>query len=241
MNLILPVSVFAAVVAAVLLLMPGTQRTRTTSSPRLSDRLTGVRLGTGRKQHAHLRQDAAVLLRQLSALLQSGRAEGHAWTDLRDHWRDRDPHHPLAEAAHQVVSAEASGAGVAEGLRRSLAQQPPQEVAEVLHRLLAVSALSEQTGAPLARLVDRIAASLDEAAELQAAVEKESAGPKLTQLILSLLPLGGVVLGQLMGADPVAMLLGSGLGLVCLATGVGFLFLGRVWSGRMIRGVEVRP
>ncbi|WP_147103994.1 hypothetical protein [Nesterenkonia populi] len=192
-------------------------------------------------------EEAAQLLRQLAALLASGRGEAQAWADLRDHWARTRSDHPFVPIAGQIAASEISGAGTAEGIRRSLStlEEKSQDAAQkqtrrVLTRLLAVTRLSEQTGAPLSQLIERLAASLDDAAQLRAAVRTAAAGPRLTQLILTLLPLGGVLLGQLMGADPVSALLGSAAGLGCLGLGLLFLLAGRLWSRHMIRSVEAR-
>lgn len=184
-----------------------------------------------------LRQDSASLLRQFSALLQSGRAEGQAWADLLTHWRQRSPEHPLIAVCAQAASAEASGSGAAEGLRRAAAQTDSAQLRRLINQLIAVTALSEQTGAALSHLVEQLASAVDDSARLVAAVETAVAGPKLTQLILTLLPVGGVALGHLMGAAPLQILLGGGLGLLCLLAGTGFLLLGRFWSARMIHAV----
>ncbi|WP_150461379.1 hypothetical protein [Nesterenkonia ebinurensis] len=191
---------------------------------------------------ADLRKDAAELLRQFSALLASGRGEAQAWMDLRETWRRRDPDHPLTAACQQIVAAESLGAGTAEGLRRAMAAEVSAaghnpELRGLLNRLLAVTALSEQTGAPLSELVEQMASSADDSADLAAAVQTAVAGPKLTQLLLILLPVGGLGLGQLMGASPLAALFGGGLGLACLLGGVLCLLVGRVWSARMINAV----
>lgn len=186
---------------------------------------------------AVLRQDSAALLRQFSALLQSGRGEGQAWADLWAHWRGRDPDHPLTLICSQAAAAEASGSGTAEGLRRAVRQTPSAQLRRLVNRLIAVTALSEQTGAALSHLVEQLANAVDDSAQLAAAVETAVAGPKLTQLILTLLPAAGVALGHMMGAAPLQTLLGGGLGLLCLLGGIGFLLLGRFWSARMIASV----
>lgn len=245
-------------VVAVLLLLPGPRALTFREGPSrpLKERILALRPAApaGAKP-----EQAAQLLRQLASLLASGRGEAQAWADLRDHWARTDPDHPFVPVAAQIAAAERSGAGTAEGIRRCLAdmgssQQTPrrgplgagregaaqQQIRRVLSRLLAVTRLSEQTGAPLSELIERLADSLDEAAKLRAAVQTAAAGPRLTQLILTLLPLGGVLLGQLMGANPLAALLGSAAGLGCLALGLLMLLAGRVWGQRMIHAVEAR-
>lgn len=191
-----------------------------------------------------IRADSTGLLRQYASLLQSGRTQAQAWEDLRSHWRSRDPQHPLAILCERVFAAEHAGLGVEVGLRRALkssnakVREDSKEVPRaVIERLVSVHALSQTTGAPLAGLCRQAAASLEEAAALHAAIRASSAGPRLTQHILTLLPIGGLFMGMLMGGSPVGVLLGTALGWACLITGLGILVFGRLWSDRMIRGV----
>lgn len=244
-------AVFGTVYTAVLMLIrPAAARTAQ-ARPRGSLRTLRVRIRDrpGDRRGA-LRRDAAVLLRQLSALLHSGRGEAQAWADLRDHWSRRSSGeagadgHPFAALCAQVAAGEQLGLGTAAGLRghlreagRSRGGVAEPEVRRLLEQLIGVTALSEQTGAPLSRLVEQLAAGMDEASELHAAVRTAAAGPKLTQLVLALLPLGGVGLGQLMGVSPLATLAGSPLGWLCLLGGVVLLTAGWWWSSRLIRGV----
>ncbi len=252
--------VFAVAVAAVLLLIrpPSGRRVRRVRGTGAG--LRAVRNGLRRvsgDRSGQLRREAAVLLRQFSALLQSGRGEGQAWADMRDHWRRRPAaaagmgsvppaegeEHPFAVLCAQVAASEQLGRGSAAGLRRHLRQTQEgsgpaeRELRRLVEQLIAVTALSEQTGAPLSRLVEQLAAGMDEASELHAAVQTAAAGPRLTQLVLALLPLGGVGLGQLMGVSPLAALAGSPLGWLCLLAGAVLLAAGWWWSSRLIRGV----
>lgn len=133
---------------------------------------------------------------------------------------------PVTETRSSAGATETrSSAGAAEVL------------SEVLEHLISIHALSQSTGAPLSELCRRAAASLEDSAAQIAAVRTAAAGPRLTQLILAALPLGGLVIGVLMGADPLAMLFGSVLGWGCLVVGLGSLLLGWRWSTRMIRAV----
>ncbi|MGJ9373373.1 hypothetical protein [Nesterenkonia sp. CF4.4] len=224
-----------------------------------------------------LRSNAVSLLHQHAALLQSGRSQAQAWTDLSAHWRSREDSHPLAQICERTASAEQAGLGAVVGLRRSLASFSAQDrpragpfsrnipatrvetvadpaavvppvsralpgativLIEVLQRLISIHALSQSTGAPLSRLCRKAADSLEDSAALDAAVRTAAAGPRMTQLILAALPLGGVAMGALMGAQPLAVLFGSTLGWGCLVAGLGCLLLGWRWSTRLIRAVE---
>lgn len=239
MNALIWASVAALVTATFLLCLPRVitghgNSVRAGRSPReLVTRLRGGDVMSPEQ----LRKESATLLRQFSALLQSGRGEGQAWGDLLAHWRRRDPDHPLTVVCAQAAAAEASGYGTAEGLRRAAAQTQNLQLRHLVNRLIAVTALSEQTGAALSHLMEQLASAADDSAQLAAAVQTAVAGPKLTQLILTLLPAGAVVLGYIMGAAPIGTLLGGGIGMLCLLAGTGFLVLGRIWSARMIGSV----
>ncbi|GAA1150917.1 type II secretion system F family protein [Nesterenkonia lutea] len=183
------------------------------------------------------------LLRQYAALLQSGRSQPQAWADLCSHWRSRDPDHPLSRVCEQASAAEQAGLGAVVGLRRSLqassfATAEAEVLREVLVRLIGIHALSQTTGAPLSGLCRKAAGSLEEAAALHAAIRTAAAGPRLTQFLLTFLPVGGLGMGVLMGAGPLTVLFGTALGWGSLASGLTMLSLGRFWSARLIRSVS---
>ncbi|GAA1820967.1 type II secretion system F family protein [Nesterenkonia flava] len=254
-QLLTAVAVASALSAAVILAVTPERTGTAPAHPKSRSSTRGLQVLLRRRRGpdaAQLRLQSATLLRQLSALLQSGRSEAQAWADLHQHWTEADAEHPLARICAHAVTAERTGLGTAEGLRRAgnhllagparragaLNHRTGREVRSLLDRLRAAVALSEQTGAPMSQLLQQMAASADEADSLDAAVRTACAGPKVTQLILSLLPVGGIILGQLMGAAPVKALLEGGFGLLCLITGVLVLLLGRLWSRRMIQRVE---
>ncbi|WP_218221272.1 hypothetical protein [Nesterenkonia sp. Act20] len=199
------------------------------------------------RQHTaeRLRSEAGQLLRQYAALLQSGRSQPQAWADLSAHWRSRTPGHPLAEVCAQASAAEQAGLGAVVGLRRALQTSSSPEdlretevLREVLVALISLHALSQTTGAPLSELCRRAAGALDEATALHAAIRTAAAGPRLTQLLLTLLPAGGLGMGMLMGASPLTVLLGTPWGAGALLMGTAMLVLGRCWSSRLIRSVS---
>ena len=60
-------------------------------------------------------------------------------------------------------------------------------------------------------------------------VESES------KTLLAGLPMGGVGLGYAIGADPLAVLLHTPLGVVCAVTAIGLQLAGLAWSARITR------
>lgn len=208
----------------------------------------------GRRVTPDLTRDSAMLLRQLSALLQSGRSHGQVWGDLHRQWEARGGHRFL-ELCARAASAEQAGQGAAQGLdrfarelRTEKARRPPHRqrlgrqadtstLLDVTQKLAGLLKLAEETGAPLSRLAEELAAAFDDDAEVRAAVSSAVAGPQLTQIILAALPVGGVLVGQMIGADALALLFGTGLGLLCLTAGISLLLVGLGWSRGMIRSV----
>lgn len=94
--------------------------------------------------------------------------------------------------------------------------------------------VAAQVGAPLAPVLDTVARSLV-AAQL-AADERAAAlaGPRTTARLLSWLPVAGLGLGFALGADPVGVLLGGGLGSLLLLGGVGLTAVGRRWTVSLV-------
>jgi tight adherence protein B len=97
--------------------------------------------------------------------------------------------------------------------------------------------LAERTGAPLADAFDGVATTLREQQALADDIAAALAGPRATVRLLTVLPLGGVLLGELIGARPLHVLLGTGVGRWCAVLGAALLLLGRWWMTRMVRAV----
>lgn len=100
--------------------------------------------------------------------------------------------------------------------------------------VVAATRLSDDLGAPLAGVLDRIASAV--AADEEAEGERRAAlaGPRATARVLAGLPLLGLVLGGLLGADPVAVVLSGGLGTTAAVLGVTALLLGRWWTSALL-------
>ncbi|WP_426563886.1 type II secretion system F family protein [Angustibacter sp. McL0619] len=97
--------------------------------------------------------------------------------------------------------------------------------------------LAERTGAPLSDVLDGVAGALRDESALAADVEAALAGPRATVRLLMVLPVGAVLLGQLIGADPVRVLTTTGPGRVCALAGLLLLGLGRWWMAHLVRRV----
>ena len=108
--------------------------------------------------------------------------------------------------------------------------------------LLAVAAaweVSARSGAALAVVLDRIGVGLRDEEEARAEVAASLAPARATAKLLAGLPVFGLALGMSMGARPLDFLLGSGLGLACLAGGLLLAGIGVIWVERLVDAVEV--
>lgn len=98
--------------------------------------------------------------------------------------------------------------------------------------------ISERLGAPLADAVAAAAQVSRSRTALRAAIRSATAGAKVTSTLLTLLPLGGIVMAAVLGINPVA-LYSHPLALLALVVGVSLLVFGRWWVAQMIRTVAI--
>lgn len=126
----------------------------------------------------------------------------------------------MSEAIRKAAQAEYSRADVRE-LR-------------IWCELAACFDIAEASGCPLADVLARFAAQLEVEDDAEAARQTALAGPKATVSLLTWLPLMGLGLGIALGVDPLAILIGTPLGMAALAAGVGLTIAGRIWSARLV-------
>lgn len=100
-------------------------------------------------------------------------------------------------------------------------------------RLLEVS---ESHGIAVAGVLEQAQARLDARARHRAATRASLQGPMATSIVLACLPVAGIAMGSVMGANPLGFLFGGGLGGVLLVIGVGLVVAGFAWSRLIIRG-----
>lgn len=95
--------------------------------------------------------------------------------------------------------------------------------------------LSQQTGAPLASVLDEVAEALTVEQGVRAVVASELAAPRATGKVMAVLPFCGLALGFLIGGDPVDFLLSGPYGWACLLGGVTLAGVGVLWIDRLAR------
>ncbi|MGY4541714.1 tight adherence protein B [Arthrobacter sp. UYNi723] len=136
-----------------------------------------------------------------------------------------------------VRAAAFRGAPVSEAIRKAAQSEFSRADSRELRiwcELAACFDIAEASGCPLADVLARFAAQLEVEDDAEAARQTALAGPKATVGLLTWLPLMGLGLGIALGVDPLAILIGTPLGLAALAAGVGLTITGRIWSARLV-------
>lgn len=105
-----------------------------------------------------------------------------------------------------------------------------------LQRLGTLWDVSEKHGVPLVTLLDQMRTRIDAGERHRRATAAQLQGPQATAVILALLPLAGVLMGTAMGADPIGLLTGGGLGGVLLVSGVLLVAAGFVMTQKILEG-----
>lgn len=95
------------------------------------------------------------------------------------------------------------------------------------------------TGTPLVRALSGVADDLAADRRLRSAVTRAVSGPRSSAALLAVLPLLGIAMGELMGAHPFRLLLGSSVGLVLVGVGLALDATGVWWTCAIVR--RARP
>lgn len=182
-------------------------------------------------------QPVVALVDRLAALVRAGLAPPVAWQHLA---ATPGPLRPVCALVAESVSTGGDAGAALRVAAQDLARVGPRRprglpAAAVVTWLGAAVAVSERTGAPLAACLERLAATVR--AETAAADERAAAlaGPQATAQVLGWLPAAGLLLGALVGANPLHALLATGPGRVCGAAGAVLWVAGRRWSAALVR------
>ncbi|MFD3423946.1 type II secretion system F family protein [Streptomyces decoyicus] len=140
----------------------------------------------------------------------------------------------LGAAGSAVVAAARYGGDVARALREA-ARLPG---AAGLTGMAACWQVAVEGGAGLASGLERIAAGLRAQRDQRDELRAQLAGPRATALMLALLPVGGLLMGSALGADPLRVLLHTPAGWGCLAVGGLLEWCGVAWTVRIVAAAE---
>lgn len=188
--------------------------------------------GRGRDPVEDGRLPAALV--EVASLLRAGVTPADAWSlVLGTPVPDRVPTvaQLAAVAGGDRAARRAGGSRGGGGSARRSRGSPGAPLAAVV----AAARMADELGAPLAGVLDQVAAAIAAQAEADADVEAALAGPRSSARVLAWLPLLGLVLGTALGANPVRVLLGGGLGSAAGALGALLVLVGRRWSGALLR------
>ena len=105
---------------------------------------------------------------------------------------------------------------------------------EGLEQLSVAWELSQETGAPLAGLVEQIITTFEENEKRRALIQTETAGVKATVYVLAALPLIGMFLASMLGINVLAWYASGVVGFLSLSAGIVLEVIGILWVRRMI-------
>jgi len=136
----------------------------------------------------------------------------------------------LGSALHDVSARAELGADVAAGLR-TVARRSP--LTGEWERLAMSWSLATEHGLAVAALMRTAQLDIVERLRYSDQVDAAMAGARATAVILAVLPVFGVLLGEAIGAAPLAFLTGGGAGGWCLVIGSALLSAGLWWVERI--------
>lgn len=144
----------------------------------------------------------------------------------------------ITAAEHSNITPSAVAAARAGGdVAAALEHDAELQRLPMLHWTAACWRVGETSGAGLAASMDRLLQSARAIEEINVQLEAQLAAPRATARMLATLPLIGIAMGMLMGANPLAWLTTTGPGVLCLAAGIAFTVAGWVWTGRIAANV----
>lgn len=223
------VAVFVLLCAAGLPLTPGPRRLGEPPGPRSSKatRPGLFRELLGRRRLATRRRDALPLALELLAReLRSGVTILHAFDHVATTADPALDLPALVDRLHQ-------GAGLTSAVDWWVGRFDPDDasvIAGVFH-------LGTETGTAVADALDRAAAGIRARGELTAEVGALTAQSRASAVMVGVAPLGFGALLALAEPSAVSFLFGSGLGIVCLITGLLLDALGFWWMHRLVARV----
>jgi tight adherence protein B len=104
-------------------------------------------------------------------------------------------------------------------------------------RIEAARRVAEDTGAPLADLLDRLEADASTAIRARASAAAQASGAQATAWLLAALPAAGIALGTGVGADPLHVLLHTPLGALCATAAIVLQIAGLAWVHRLAASI----
>ncbi|EWC59493.1 putative conserved transmembrane protein [Actinokineospora spheciospongiae] len=168
------------------------------------------------------------------ALVSELTAGAHPATAAEHAAVDADP--ASAKALRAAAAAARLGGGVGAALARA---ELPATLSAATRRVGRAWDLAGRHGLPLAEVLDAVRRDLDHRARFAHQVDARMAGPRTSAAVLAALPVLGVLLGEAMGAAPLAVFT-TPAGQVLLVLGVALAAAGVAWTSHLTGQVVFR-
>jgi tight adherence protein B len=189
------------------------------------DALAGI-LARRRSRSRPRTEQLAAALRTLAAELRAGSTPSEALIRSTG-----SP--PLWPSA---ITAARFGEPIDAGFKADADRDP--ELGHALLQLAACWHVGINRGSGLVVSLDRLVLSLRAQQEVRATVRNELAAPRATSRMLAFLPVVGVAMGYLLGADPISWFFGTSAGFAVLVIAIVLTVLGAIWTHRIVQQVE---
>jgi tight adherence protein B len=146
----------------------------------------------------------------------------------------REVHGVVGDSLQMITARARISADVAAGMRAAAARSA---LAEQWRGLALCWDLAQTYGLAIATLMKTAHEDIVERERFVARVDAGMAGARATAAVLAALPVVGIGLGQLIGADPLRFLLATPVGGWLLCAGVVFACGGLLWADRITEAV----
>jgi tight adherence protein B len=193
--------------------------------------IVGVTLWTRRRRHFRARRraaESAALQGALDVLVSELRVGAHPVAAFSAAAMEVDG--PVADSLRAVAARARLGADVAAGLHSVTGSS---SMPAHWGRLAVCWQLAQDHGLSIANLMQAAQRDIVERERFSAKVDAGMTGARTTAMVLAGLPLLGVGLGELIGAEPVSFLLSTRVGDWLLVIGVTLACGGLLWSDRI--------
>jgi len=197
--------------------------------------IVGATWARRHRQHVRHRRRAAesvALQGALGVLVSELRVGAHPVAAFESAASEADG--AVAKSLCAVAARARFGADVVDGLRSVATRSSTPAYWE---RIAVCWHLAQTHGLGIAALMSTAERDIVAHERFSAGVHSGMAGARATAAVLTGLPVLGVCLGQLIGADPLGFLLSGGVGGWMLIVGVTLACCGLLWSDRITRRV----